>query len=85
MKKLSRNSRVFTQNRRIIRPSVPEDLLREESKADFWAFRRFTRPTMKVGWWQHEIANELQSFYHRLINCERPKLVLMAPPAARQD
>ena len=35
---------------------------------------------MKVGWWQLEIADELQRFYRSLINCERPKLVLMAPP-----
>jgi predicted phage terminase large subunit-like protein len=35
---------------------------------------------MKVGWWQYEVANELQRFYQRLIKGERPKLVLMAPP-----
>jgi hypothetical protein len=35
---------------------------------------------MKCGWWQHEIADELQGFYRSLINGERPKLVLMAPP-----
>jgi predicted phage terminase large subunit-like protein len=35
---------------------------------------------MKCGWWQHEIANELQSFYRSLMDGERPKLVLMAPP-----
>jgi hypothetical protein len=35
---------------------------------------------MKCGWWQHEVADELQRFYRSLINGERPKLVLMAPP-----
>jgi predicted phage terminase large subunit-like protein len=35
---------------------------------------------MKLGWWQHEVADELQRFYHSLINGVRPKLVLMAPP-----
>jgi predicted phage terminase large subunit-like protein len=35
---------------------------------------------MKCGWWQHEVAAELQRFYRSLINGERPKLVLMAPP-----
>ena len=50
------------------------------AKVCFWAFRRYTRPRMKVGWWQYEVANELQRFYHRLIKGERPKLVLMAPP-----
>ena len=80
MIKPSRNSRVFTQNSELLPPSVPEDLLREESKAYFWAFRRCTRPTMKVGWWQLEVANELQRFYRSLNKGERPKLVLMAPP-----
>ena len=35
---------------------------------------------MKVGWWQHEVAKELQLFYRSFSNGERPKLVLMAPP-----
>jgi predicted phage terminase large subunit-like protein len=78
--KLSRNSRVFTQISQALFSAVPEDLLREESKAYFWAFRRYIRPTMKCGWWQHEVADELQRFYRSLINGERPKLVLMAPP-----
>jgi hypothetical protein len=80
MTKLSRKSRVFTQMSAALLRAVPEDLLREESKACFWAFRRCIRPTMKLGWWQHEVANELQCFYRSLINGERPKLVLMAPP-----
>src|SRR5262249_18126595 len=77
--KLSRKSRVFTRIKALLSP-VPEDLLREESKAYFWVFRRWIHPTMKCGWWQHEVANELQGFYHSLINGARPKLVLMAPP-----
>jgi hypothetical protein len=31
-------------------------------------------------WWQYDVANELQRFYHGLIKGERPKLALMAPP-----
>jgi predicted phage terminase large subunit-like protein len=78
--KLSRNSRVFTQIGQALFLPIPEDLFGEESKACFWAFRRCIRPTMKLGWWQHEVANELQRFYRHLINGERPKLALMAPP-----
>jgi predicted phage terminase large subunit-like protein len=78
--KRSRNSRVFAQIRRALLSAVPEDLLREESKACFWVFRRWIHPTMKCGWWQHEVADELQRFYRSLLNGERPKLVLMAPP-----
>jgi hypothetical protein len=37
--KLSRNSRVFTQISQALFSPVPEDLLREESKACFWVFR----------------------------------------------
>src|ERR1700738_1140286 len=84
---LSRNSRVFTQIGNAALPGVRISdhlhlslLQREESKVCFWAFRRYTRPGMKVGWWQYEVANELQRFYQRLIKGERPKLVLMAPP-----
>src|SRR6266478_732425 len=82
-----RNSRVFTQigNADLERVRIPDHLLlpliqREESKVCFWAYRRYTRPTMKLGWWQQEVANELQRFYRSLIKGERPKLVLMAPP-----
>ena len=84
---VSRNSRVFTQIGKaaleLVR--IPEHLLlphlqRQEAKVCFWAFRRYTRPGMKVSWWQYEIANELQRFYHRLKKGERPKLALMAPP-----
>jgi hypothetical protein len=79
-KNLSRNSRVFAQIGEPLFSPIPEDLLREESKASFWVFRRYTRPTMKCGWWPHEVADELQHFYIRSINGERPKLVIMAPP-----
>ena len=84
---VSRNSRVFTQigKAALAHVRIPDHLLlpllqREESKVCFWAFRRYTRPTMKVGWWQYEVANGLQRFYRRWIKGERPKLVLMAPP-----
>jgi len=35
---------------------------------------------MKPGWWQREVAHELQSFHRRLVQGKRPRLVLMAPP-----
>jgi hypothetical protein len=41
---------------------------------------RYTRPRMKVGWWQYNVATELQRFYRSWIKGERPKLGLMAPP-----
>jgi predicted phage terminase large subunit-like protein len=78
--KLSRKSRVFTQICQALFSPIPEDLLQQECKACFWVFRRYIRPTMKCGWWQHEVADELQRFYRSLIKGERPKLALMAPP-----
>jgi predicted phage terminase large subunit-like protein len=78
--KLSRKSRVFTQICQALFSPNPEELLRQECKACFWMFRRYIRPTMKCGWWQLEVADELQRFYRSLIKGERPKLVLMAPP-----
>jgi predicted phage terminase large subunit-like protein len=78
--KVSRKSRVFTQISQTLFSPRPEDLLREECKACFWTFRRYIRPTMRCGWWQREVADELQRFYRKLTNGERPKLVLMAPP-----
>jgi hypothetical protein len=84
---LSRNSRVFTQIGNAALPGVRISdhlhlslLQREESKVCFWAFRRYTRPRMKVGWWQYEVANELQRFYCSRNKGERPKSMLMAPP-----
>ena len=84
---VSRNSRVFTQIGKaalgLVR--IPEHLLlpylkRQEAKVCFWAFRRYTRPGMKISWWQYEVASEFQRFYHRLKKGERPKLALTAPP-----
>jgi predicted phage terminase large subunit-like protein len=84
---VSRNSRVFTQigKAALMLVRTPEHLLlphlkRQEAKVCFWAFRRYTRPGMKVSGWQCEVANEFQRFYHRLKKGERPKLALMAPP-----
>lgn len=46
----------------------------------FYAYRQFINPKLKLGWWQREIANELQQFYEDLIAGKRPKLVIEAPP-----
>src|SRR6266481_1982549 len=79
MSKLSRKSRVLTPIKTLF-SAVPKDLLREESKTSFWTFRRYIRPTMKLGWWQRKVADDFECFDRSLINGERPKVVLMAPP-----
>ena len=50
------------------------------ARDSFYAYRQFMNPKMKLGWWQREVAYELQSFYNSLLNGERPKLVIEAPP-----
>lgn len=57
-----------------------ERLAVEQSRRSFWAYRQYMRPKMKKGWWQREIAKELQQFYDDLIAGKRPKLVIQAPP-----
>jgi predicted phage terminase large subunit-like protein len=49
-------------------------------RSDFLTYRQTINPKMKWGWWQREIAKELQQFYDDLIAGKRPKLVIQAPP-----
>lgn len=49
-------------------------------RSDFLTYRQTINPKMKWGWWQREIAAELQAFYEDLIAGKRPKLVIQAPP-----
>lgn len=57
-----------------------EQLAIEEARESFWAYRRFLNPTMKLGWWQRAMAQELQQFSDDLFAGLRPKLVIEAPP-----
>lgn len=57
-----------------------EQLAIEEARESFWAYRRFLNPTMKLGWWQRAMAQELQQFADDLFAGLRPKLVIEAPP-----
>lgn len=60
------------------------ELIREykirQARSDFLAFRKLINPKDKWGWWQAEIAQELQRFYQDMIDGKRPKLVIQAPP-----
>lgn len=46
----------------------------------FLTFRKTINPKAKWGWWQEEVAAELQSFFDAMARGERPKLVIQAPP-----
>lgn len=60
------------------------ELLREASvrkaRGDFLHFRKLINPKSVWGWWQVEVAGELRAFYDALVNGERPRLVIQAPP-----
>jgi phage terminase large subunit-like protein len=51
-----------------------------QAREDFWAYRRFMDPQLKVGWWVRDISYKLQLFYQLLIAGARPKLITEAPP-----
>jgi predicted phage terminase large subunit-like protein len=59
---------------------IIEQLACIEARDSFWAFRQYINPNMKKGWWQREIARELQLFYDDVIAGKKPKLVIQAPP-----
>lgn len=46
----------------------------------FWEYRKYLNPKMKLGWWQQEVAEQLQQFFEDYDNGLRPKLVIQAPP-----
>lgn len=60
------------------------ELLKErrlrECRRCFLTYRKTINPGNKWGWWQEEIAAELQEFHDKLVAGQRPKLVIQAPP-----
>lgn len=50
------------------------------ARKDFYQFRRLIHPRNKDGWFQRDVAVNLQQFYNDLVDGKRPKLVIEAPP-----
>lgn len=50
------------------------------ARENFYEFRLMMHPEMKEGWWQREVADDLQLFFEKLISGQRPYLVIEAPP-----
>jgi len=50
-----------------------------EAREDFWCYRKVMTPSLIEGWWQIEVAAELQKFATDFFAGKRPKLVLQAP------
>ncbi len=59
---------------------ILEDLAQREARRSFWAFRQYLNPKNKMGWFQREVAINLQQFADDLLANRRPKLVIQAPP-----
>lgn len=57
-----------------------ERLALAEARESFWAYRQWLRPKMLIGWWQEQIARELQRFWVSYQAGRRPRLLLEAPP-----
>ena len=57
-----------------------KELRLREARESFISYRKLINPKNKWGWWQEEVANELQQFFVDLIAGKRPKLVIQAPP-----
>jgi predicted phage terminase large subunit-like protein len=51
-----------------------------EAQESLWAYRQHINPFMKRGWWQREVANQLQKFFEDFKQGKRPKLLLQSPP-----
>ena len=57
-----------------------EALALDRARGSFWAYRQYMRPGMLKGWWQREIARNLQQFFTDFQTGKRPKLVIQSPP-----
>lgn len=59
---------------------LAKELRIRQARESFFSYRKLINPKSKWGWWQEEVANELQLFFDDLIAGKRPKLVIQAPP-----
>lgn len=51
-----------------------------ESRASLWAYRQYIDPTLVKGWWVAYMSQEMQDFFQRMKQGQRPKLMVEAPP-----
>jgi predicted phage terminase large subunit-like protein len=51
-----------------------------DARNNFWEYRTLMNPNMKKGWWQKEVASELQKFHEDLVEGKKPYLFIEAPP-----
>jgi len=51
-----------------------------EARENFWVYRQYINPSLKLSWFQKEIAYALMQFYQDYKSGKRPKLIIEAPP-----
>lgn len=57
-----------------------DELQVRHARVSYWAFRRYMHPDNKIGWFQKDVADNLQQFFDDFVAGKRPKLVIEAPP-----
>lgn len=57
-----------------------EQIMARRARDNFWLYRRYMNPEMRIGWFQRSICSELQKFYTAFYFGERPVLIIQAPP-----
>lgn len=69
---------------RLIQPkqklNVAIEILSRQARQDFGVFRHLMHPDLLTGWWVRQLHDEISAFDKRMLNGERPKLILSAPP-----
>lgn len=68
----------MASNARILELAIEQKV--RAARDSFWGYRQLMNPGMKDGWWQREVANELQDFAEAFLAGEKPQLVIQAPP-----
>lgn len=56
------------------------ELCRARTRESFFIFRLCIRPDLIIGWWQRELAQQLQIFYEDFVAGKHPRLAILAPP-----
>ena len=59
---------------------IDAEIRRRECSSDLYAFRKHLFPKLIDGWWQRQLAKELQQFKDDLFAGLAPMLVIQAPP-----
>ncbi|MCA0340584.1 MAG: phage terminase large subunit [Proteobacteria bacterium] len=60
--------------------AINREIERRKVFRDFYSYRRYLDPSLIDGWWQRDIASNLQQFAEDLKDGKAPMLVIQAPP-----